>query len=169
MLPAVLCSVVAASSVLAQDAIGTAPKATATIQQVAFITGRWSGTMGDRHVEQHWMAPVGSSMVAAYRNLQGTKPMLYEILVIEEQDGGLMLRIKHFAPGPGLASREAQGEAAEHRLVKVQGEVAVFESSGPNGARITFSKPAADQLSIAVERMRDGKPVKTVFPYTLVK
>jgi hypothetical protein len=169
VLPAVLCAQLAASSALAQDAIGSAPVATATIQQVAFITGRWAGMLGDRHIEQHWMAPLGPSMVAAYRNLQGEKPMLYELLAIEEQAGGLVLRIKHFAPGPGLASREAQGEAAEHRLVKVQGEVAVFESTGANATRITFSKPSNDELSIVVERTRDGQPVKTVFAYKQVK
>ena len=108
-------------------------------------------------------------MVAAYRNLQGDKPMLYELLAIEEQEGGLVLRIEHFAPGPGLASREAQHEAAEHRLVKVQGEVAVFESSGPNAVRVTFSKPSTDELSIVLERIRDGQPAKTVFLYTRVK
>ena len=169
VLPAVICAVVATSSSLAQDAIGTAPPATATIQQVAFITGRWTGMLGDRHIEQHWMAPAGTSMVAAYRNLQGTKAMLYELLVIEEQEGGLVLRIKHFEPGPGLKSREAQGEAAEHRLVKVAGEMAVFESTGPNAVRVTFSKPSQDELSIVLDRMRDGQPVKTVFPYTRVK
>jgi hypothetical protein len=169
LLPAVLCTLLGSSSSFAQDAIGTAPPAKATITQVAWITGLWTGMLGDRHIEQHWMAPVGPSMVAAYRNLQGTKPMLYELLAIEEQDGGLVLRIKHFSPGPGLASREAQGEAAEHRLVKVQGEMAVFESTGTNAVRITFSKASPDALSIVVERMRDGQPSKTLFPYTRLK
>lgn len=169
VLPAVLCTVVAASSALAQDAIGTAPPAKATIQQVAFITGRWSGTLGDRNIEQHWMAPAGTSMVAAFRNLQGSTPMLYELLVIEEQEGGLVLRIKYFAPGPGLVGRQPQNEAAEHRLVKVEGEKAVFEGIGANPIRITFSKPSADQLSIVIDRIRDGKPTQTLFPYTRVK
>jgi hypothetical protein len=134
---------------------------------VAFIAGQWYGKLGENLIEQHWMTPVGPSMVAAYRNLAGgTKPGLYEILAIEEQDGTLKLRIKHFAPGPGLASREAQGEAAEHTLVKVQGEMAVFESTGPNALRITFSKPSKDALNIVLDRVRDGKPTQTVFAYT---
>ena len=169
VLPAVLCTVVAASSSLAQDAIGTASPATATIQQVAFITGRWTGMLGDRHIEQHWMAPAGTSMVAAYRNLQGTKAMLYELLVIEEQEGGLVLRIKHFEPGPGLKSREAQGEAAEHRLVKVDGQTAVFEGTGENPARVTFTRKSPGALDIVVARIRDGKLAETVFAYTQVK
>jgi hypothetical protein len=166
-LPAVLATMLAVPSASAQDAIGTAPPAQATIQQVAFIAGQWYGKLGENLIEQHWMTPVGPSMVAAYRNLAGgTKPGLYEILAIEEQDGTLKLRIKHFAPGPGLASREAQGEAAENTLVKVQGEMAVFESTGPNALRITFSKPSKDALNIVLDRVRDGKPTQTVFAYT---
>lgn len=149
----------------AADSIGTAAPAKATIQQVGWIAGQWVGMLGDRHIEQHWMPPLGPSMVAAYRNVQGTEPKLYEILTIEEFEGGLVLRIKHFAPGPGLASREAQNEAAEHRLVKVDGQRAVFESTGANAVRVTFSKPSADQLSIVLERVRDGQPQQTVFAY----
>lgn len=169
-LPAVLATVLAASTAFAQDAIGTAPPAKATIQQVAFIAGQWVGKLGENHIEQHWMTPVGPSMVAAYRNLAGgTKPGLYEILAIEEQDGTLKLRIKHFAPGPGLASREPQGEAAEHTLVKVEGQTAVFESTGPNALRITFTRKSTDALDIVLDRVRDGKPVQTVFAYSHVK
>ena len=55
-----------------------------------------------------------------------------------------MLRIKHFAPGPGLAGRQPQGEAVDHRLVKVDGQTAVFEGTGENPTRVTFSKPAPE-------------------------
>lgn len=166
VVPAVLCTLLAASSSFAQDsAIGTAPAAKATIQQVAFIAGQWTGTLGDRHIEQHWMTPIGTSMVAAYRNVQGTEPKLYELLVIEQEAGGLVLRIKHFAPGQGLAGRQPQGESVNHRLVKVEGQTAVFEGTGENPARVTFTRKSADALDIVVSRLRDGKIVDTVFAY----
>lgn len=165
-LPAVLCALLAASSSHAQDAaIGTAPAAPATIQQVAFIAGQWTGTLGDRHIEQHWMAPVGTSMVAAYRNVQGTDPKLYELLVIEQEGNSLVLRIKHFVPGPGLAGRQPQGESINHRLVKVSGQTAVFEGTGENPNRVTFTRKGPDALDIIVARVRDGKIAETVFPY----
>ena len=170
VLPAVLCTVLAASPSFAQDAaIGTAPAAKATIQQVAFIAGQWAGTLGDRHIEQHWMTPVGTSMVAAYRNVQGTEPKLYELLVIEQEGEGLMLRIKHFNPGQGLAGRQPQGESVNHRLVKVDGQTAVFEGTGENPARVTFTRKGPDALDIVVARARDGKITETVFPYKQVK
>ncbi len=169
LLPAVLCTLLVASPSFAQDRIGTAPAATATIQQVAFIAGQWTGTLGDRHIEQHWMAPVGTSMVAAYRNVQGAEPKLYELLVIEQEGDGLVLRIKHFAPGPGLAGRQPQGESVNHRLVKVEGKTAVFEGTGENPARVTFTRKADNALDIVVARMRDGKIAETVFAYTQVR
>ncbi len=168
-LAAVFCTLLPASSVLAQDTIGTAPVVKATVQQVAFIAGQWTGMLGDRHIEQHWMAPVGTSMVAAYRNVQGTEPKLYELLVIEQEGDALMLRIKHFAPGPGLVGRQPQGESINHRLVKVAGQTAVFEGTGENPTRVTFTRKSADALDIVVARLRDGKIAETVFPYTRVK
>lgn len=168
-LAGVLCTLLPASSALAQDTIGTAPPVKATVQQVAFIAGQWTGMLGDRHIEQHWMAPVGTSMVAAYRNVQGTEPKLYELLVIEQEGDALMLRIKHFAPGPGLVGRQPQGESVNHRLVKVAGQTAVFEGTGENPTRVTFTRKSADALDIVVARLRDGKIAETVFPYTRVK
>jgi hypothetical protein len=169
VLPAVLCTLLATSS-FAQTPIGSAAPAKATIQQVAFIAGAWSGTLGDRTIEQHWMQPLGTSMVAMYRNVQGTEPKLYELLAIEQDGDGLVLRIKHFAPGVGLVGRQEKGDSINHRLVKVEGQTAVFEGTGENPNRVTFTRKSADALDIIVERVgRDGQPTKTVFPYTRVK
>ncbi|MCC6164388.1 MAG: hypothetical protein IT182_13645 [Acidobacteria bacterium] len=168
--PAALLVLLAASPSVAQDAaIGTAPAAAATIQQVGFIAGQWTGTLGDRHIEQHWMAPAATSMVAVYRNVQGTEPRLYELLAIEQEGDGLVLRIKHFAPGPGLAGRQPQAESVNHRLVKVEGRTAVFEGTGPNPSRVTFTRKAPDALDIIVARNANGKLTETVFAYTQVK
>jgi hypothetical protein len=169
VLPAVLCTLLAASS-FAQAPIGSAPPAKATIQQVAFIAGAWTGTLGDRTIEQHWMQPLGTSMVAMYRNVQGTEPKLYELLAIEQEGDGLVLRIKHFAPGAGLVGRQEKGDAINHRLVKVEGQTAVFEGTGENPNRVTFTRKSADALDIVVERVgKDGQPTRTVFPYTRVE
>lgn len=164
-----LLSVATLPSAYAQATIGEAPAATATVSQLAFITGPWTGTMGDRTIEQHWSAPLGDSMVAMYRNVQDGQARLYELLVIEQEGEGVALRIKHFAPGTGLVGRQAKDEAINHRLVRVEGQMAVFEGTGENPTRVTFSRTSPDALSIVVERMRDGKPVATTFPYTRIR
>jgi hypothetical protein len=154
----------------AAAAIGSAPKAKATLEQVAWIAGPWVGTLGDRRIEQHWMAPAANSMVAMYRSIQKDRATLYELLAIEQDGESLMLRIKHFAPGAGLAGREAKDEAIEHALVRVDGRTAVFEGTGAeNPSRVIFTSPDADTLTITVERMRDGKLVPTDFRYSRIK
>jgi hypothetical protein len=150
-------------------AIGTAPRAKATLEQAAFIAGRWGGMLGDRKIEQHWMAPAASSMVGMYRSIQKERATLYELLAIEQDGESLVLRIKHFAPGAGLAGREGKDESIDHALVRAEGRTAVFEGIGENPSRVTFTSPDADTLTITVERMRDGKLVPTDFKYSRIK
>jgi hypothetical protein len=143
--------------------------ATATIDQVAWIAGAWSGKLNDRIIEQHWMTPLGGSMVAMYRSIRDNKPTLYELLAIETEGSGLALRIKHFAPGVGLVSQEAKEESANHTLVRVEDRKAVFEAATATGpVRVTFTSPDPATLTIVVERQRDGKPVSTDFNYKRV-
>ena len=143
--------------------------AAATIDQVAWISGAWTGTLNDRTIEQHWMTPLAGSMVAMYRSIRDNKPTLYELLAIEQEGTSLVLRVKHFAPGPGLVSQEAKDESSNHTLVSLGDRKAVFEASTPTGpVRITFTSPDPSALSIVVERQRDGKPVATDFKYKRV-
>lgn len=147
-----------------------AAPAKATLQQMAWITGAWSGTLDDRQIEQHWMAPAANSIVGMYRSIQKQQATLYELLAIEQEGDGLVLRIKHFAPGAGLVGREAKEESLNYPLVRIEGQKAVFES-GPAGSltRLTFTSPAPDAVTIVVERTRDGKLTATDFKYARVK
>lgn len=158
-----------ASAQTAPGAIGSAPRAKATLAQVGFIAGPWGGMLGDRKIEQHWMTPAATSMVGMYRSIQNDKATLYELLAIEQDGDGLMLRIKHFVPGAGLSSREEKDGSIDHALVRVDGRTAVFEGIGENPTRVTFTSPDPNTLTITVERMRDGKLVPTDFKYTRVK
>lgn len=154
----------------APAAIGSAPRIKATLDQVAWIAGPWRGMLGDRLIEQHWMAPAANSMVAMYRSIQKERATLYELLAIEQDGESLMLRIKHFNPGAGLAGREAKDESIDHALVRVDGRTAVFEGTGAdNPPRVTFTSPDPDTLTITVERMRDGKLAATDFKYSRIK
>jgi hypothetical protein len=159
------------ATAVAAEAQGTAPPgpAKASVDQAAWISGAWSGTLGDRTIEQHWMTPLAGSMVGMYRSIRDSKPTLYEILAIEQDGEGLALRIKHFAPGAGLVGQEAKDESMNHALVSIEQRKAVFEAATPAGpVRVTFSSPDAASLTIVVERQREGKPVATEFKYKKV-
>jgi hypothetical protein len=165
----VICASMLATSTarpLAQGASAAPSPVKATVQQLDWIAGAWSGTLGDRTIEQHWSAPAAGSIMAMYRSIRNNQVQLYELLAIEQEGDAVVLRIKHFAPGPGLVGREAKEESANHTLVQLDGRTAVFQGTGDNPAKVRFSSPDAQTLTIVVERLRDGAPVSTEFKYT---
>ncbi len=151
---------------LAQVSGLSAPPIKATIDQLEWIAGAWTGALGDRTIEQHWSAPLGGSIIAMYRSIQNDRATLYELLAIEQEGEGLVLRLKHFAPGPGLVGQEATDESMNHSLVSVEGRTAVFEAAAAGGpVRVTFRSPDHGTLNITVARQRNGVPVMTEFKY----
>ena len=156
----------AIAGVHAQAPAATAPPAKATVDQLSWVAGAWAGTLGERTIEQHWSAPVAGSIIAMYRSIQANKPTLYELLAIEQDGDGVVLRIKHFAPGAGLVGREAKDQSQDQRLVKVEDRMAVFEGgTAASPVRITFRSPDPATLNITVESIRDGAPASTEFRY----
>ena len=160
-----IATTVAAATAAAQAPAPSAP-VKATVEQLAWVAGAWTGTLGQRTVEQHWSAPLGGSIIAMYRSIQANKATLYELLAIEQEGENVVLRIKHFSPGPGLVSREAKDESVDQILVKLEERSAVFEGGTPGSpVRITFTSPDPATLNITVARQRDGAPVSTEFKY----
>jgi hypothetical protein len=140
------------------------------VDQLGWVAGAWTGTVNERTVEQYWSAPLAGSIIAMYRSVRNGKPTLYELLAIENEGEGVVLRIKHFAPGAGLVSQEAKDQSMDHTLVSLEGRTAVFVGGTPdNPVRITFRSPDSSALNISVERQRDGKSVVTEFKYTRIK
>jgi hypothetical protein len=166
LLTIVCVALLAGAAPYGQTPAGAAPPFKATVEQLAWVAGAWTGTLGERTIEQHWSAPRGGSIIATYRSIQGDRATLYELLAIEQEGEGVVLRIKHFAPGRGLVGREAKDESANNRLVGLQGRTAVFEGDdAANPVRITFTSPDPATLKIVSERQRDGKPAVIEYNY----
>lgn len=143
----------------------TAKKAP-TLQDLSFISGTWEGTLGGVIIEEHWSRPRGDSMMGMFRILSGGKTTLYEFLAIESTPEGIVLRFKHFTPGPGLVSREKQGEAVTLPLVSCAGRVATF--SGSNEGKplsLVFTRTEDDRLSVDLHKETDGVKNVTSFVY----
>jgi hypothetical protein len=82
-----LCSVGVAQ---AQEAV--------TIEDASWLVGRWEGEGFGGQLEEVWSAPVGNQMVGHFRMIQNGQPAFYEFLLIEEHEGTLRYRVKHFNP-----------------------------------------------------------------------
>ena len=66
------------------------PPARASIAQVAWIAGTWSGEAGGATFEERWTPPAGGAMLAVSRTLKGDRMIAFEFLRIVERSGGLV-------------------------------------------------------------------------------
>ena len=148
-------------------AIGSAPRAKATLDQVAWIAGPWEGMLGDRKIEQHWMAPAANSMVAMYRP-EGSRDML-ELLAIEQDGEALILRISTSCQDRGSPDAKRRTSRSTMRSCASTDARRSSKAGAENPSRVTFTSPNPDTLTITVERMRDGKLVPTDFKYSRIK
>lgn len=74
----------------------TAPTTAPTIEDAAWIAGRWVGEGFGGTVEEIWSPPAGGQMVGHFSLVRAGAPALYEIMLIDRQADGLRLRVKHF-------------------------------------------------------------------------
>jgi hypothetical protein len=82
----------AAVSTLAQS------QEAATIDDAAWLAGRWVGEGLGGQVEETWAPPVGGQMVGHFRLVRDGAPVFYEIMVMDVVEGGVQMRVKHFDP-----------------------------------------------------------------------
>jgi hypothetical protein len=92
--------VAAAAPTLAQQSAASPPDAprTASIQDAAWLAGRWVGTGLGGELEEVWSRPAGGQMVGHFRLLREGKPVFYEFILLDVTDGGIRMRLKHFNP-----------------------------------------------------------------------
>ena len=94
----------------------------ATLDDAAFLVGRWEGTAFGERMEESWSAPTGGSMVGTFKLFDGDKPAMYEIMLLTVEDGTLSLKVKHF--NPGFIAWEDKEDYVNFRLVaKSDGEL----------------------------------------------
>ena len=64
--------------------------AKASIADVAWIAGAWTGSAGPVSLEERWTAPAGGAMLAVSRTLKDSRMVAFEFLRIVERNGTLL-------------------------------------------------------------------------------
>jgi hypothetical protein len=149
----------------------TAPAAPATrvkaassrgaLGELAWLVGSWRGERDGSVLEERWTRELGGAMLGSFRAVAGAGPRFYELMVIERDPRGVVLRLRHF--GPRLSAWEEKDGALAYRLrrASASGTEAVFENEGSDRVRrIAYRRaPTArgDGLTITLLRA-DGQP-----------
>jgi hypothetical protein len=64
--------------------------ARATIAELAWLAGNWTGGESGTALEERWTAPAGGAMLAVSRTVKNGRMTAFEFLSIVERDGGLV-------------------------------------------------------------------------------
>lgn len=70
-----------------------------SINDIAWIAGDWHGEGFGGETYESWSVPMGGTMLGVFSIVGNDKTKLYEFLTIEESEGGIYFRFKHFSPG----------------------------------------------------------------------
>lgn len=139
------------------DTSKESPKA--NIDQVSWISGEWYGEALGGFTEEIWTPPLGDSMMGSFKLVIDNKVQFYELCTITEENGSLLLRIKHFSSD--LKGWEEKDNSEEFKLVKLEQNKAYFN-------QLTFERLEENELNIYVVFKEEGKEeVEMKFPYKL--
>lgn len=124
---------------------------TATIDDVAWLTGNYAGMVGSNQLEENWIKAEGSSIGAMVRMTGNGGTSMFEMITIEEVDGSLVLHIQQF--DPGFVPRTDAAQKME--LMAIKEDHVHFRAVSQGGMRTLGYTKAGDSFTIHVER-EDG-------------
>lgn len=137
---------------------GSAPPPAASIDDVAWLTGRWSGEGLGSVAEETWLPPAGDAMAGVFRLADEDGVQFYEIVTVREVEGSLLLQLKHF--GPDLVGWEESDETVDFPLVAKAHDTLWFDG-------LTMKRVSSDEMHIwvALEREGDSEAQEALFQY----
>lgn len=132
---------------------------------LAWLTGSWHARMGDDdHVEEHWSALGGNTLMAMFRWVKAGEVLFYEIEVLEQEGERVYLRIKHF--DRKLVGWEEKAVPHEFVLVELNDEGAVFrELDKPERRWAVYRREGPDRLLAWFTRDREPDAHPGVFAF----
>lgn len=138
-----------------------APTPAIELAELAWIAGHWGGDAFGGQIEEAWFSPAGRSMSGSFRLVRGGLAVMYELLLLEQDDDGeIYRRFKHVSRGwePWEETR------LEYRLTALEGRRATFRSTAeeppPNAPWwFTYESAASDELLVTIHGGGGGDPI----------
>lgn len=128
---------------------------TAAAADMAWLAGSWTGTGLGGVSEEIWSRPSGGVMMGAYRLIKEGKPVFYEMLLLMESEGTLLLRLKHFTAA--FVGWEEKDKSVDFKFVKKYGSRMYFSG-------LTFERKNGKKLNIFLAlRQKDGTVREELF------
>lgn len=96
----------------------------ATLDDIAWLSGSWTGQAFGERIEETWNLPAGGSMVGMFKLFKGNDAAMYELFIAVEEQGSLVIKLKHF--GADFKGWEGKDDYVTFPLVKIEENAAHF-------------------------------------------
>ena len=132
---------------------GLAQGPSATVSDLAWMTGHYKGTTGNGALEENWTEPIGGSIAALVRSTgDGGATTMIELIVIEDKGDSLTLRLKQW--DPGMNPRAEGFQVME--LIEIGDKKVVFKNTAAAGLRQLGYSLTGDQFTISIKTAEGG-------------
>lgn len=112
-----------------------AVQAKPTLNDFAWLAGRWQGAWGPRIAQQVWMPPKGGVMSGTFQEVENDSTLVIELFTMVQKPDGIKLYFRHFTS-----------------------TLAPWEASTPTVLNLTSSTPK----SIEFDNPVDGEPKRAI-------
>ena len=126
-----------------------------SLDDLAWLTGRWSGSSPEGMLDEQWTTVAGNSMLGIGRLVTGSHMVSFEYLRIEQRPDGIYY-IAHPGARPGV----------EFKLTQCETHQARFENPAhDHPKRIVYRRNRDGSLTARIEGDKDGHPIAEEFVY----
>lgn len=159
-----IASLIALSASILSAAPDPAP---CSVDDIAFIAGHWRADLGGTLFEEITMPPAHGNMTGSMRMVpnaanEGSAVRLWELISFDEEDGHVLMRIRHYSPGLDPWKVEAEnGPLVVTATEVVPGESVVFSdlNDEPRVVSITYEISDDDGLTATVVTSAQSSPL----------
>jgi hypothetical protein len=126
----------------------SSPRPKASIEQVKWLEGNWLGTAFGNRFEEVWNPASAGTMAGFFKLYNDDGVVFYELLVLEEEEGSLSLKVKHF--GANFHAWESKEDYINFKLVKIEPDAIHFSG-------LSFYRDGPDKIDgYIVMKGKDG-------------
>ncbi len=119
----------------------------ATVDDLAWMTGSWSGSAGPGTLEENWTEPKAGSIASLVRMTGAQGTSMIELIVVEEDEGSLTLRLQQWNPGYQPRTEKPQ----TFHLAELGTKKVAFTAVSEGGMKtLTYSSPAEGKFNIDI-------------------
>ena len=132
-------------------------KVPATLEDVSWMVGSWDGIGFGGTFEEVWNPPSLGTMVGMFKVLGDEEVAFYELMLLAEEEGSLVLKVKHF--NADFTAWEEKEDYLTFRLVSVAPDAVHFSG-------LSFYQVSADEIHGYIAMRNDEKVWEEKMVYT---